>query len=245
MTGPLRIGMWSGPRNISTAMMRAWENRPDCCVSDEPLYGAYLKDTGADHPAHDEVIASMETDWQTVADAMLGPPPEDRPIWYQKHMCHHLLPTMDIEWTAQLHNIFLIRKPEAVIASYLKARGTVSAEEIAFPRQFELFQFLSDRAGQPPPVIETDAFLADPEGHLRALCAHLEIPFEPAMLSWPPGPRETDGVWAPWWYESVHRSTGFRPPAPSDSPELDRPARRVADQCRPMYEAMDEHRIRY
>ena len=212
MSTPLRIAMWSGPRNISTAMMRAWENRGDCAVSDEPLYAHYLAATGADHPGRDEVIASGETDWRRVVADLLGPVPDDQPVWYQKHMTHHLLPGMDRDWIDSLTNILLIRDPAEVVASYLRARGTVSAEEIGLPQQSELFQRLCDRHGHAPPVIDAGEFLRDPEGHLRAVCALLGISFTARMLQWPAGPRASDGVWAPHWYHAVWRSTGFEAP---------------------------------
>ena len=242
MSAPLRIAMWSGPRNISTAMMRAWENRGDCAVSDEPLYAHYLAATGADHPGRDEVIASGETDWRRVVADLLGPVPDGQPVWYQKHMTHHLLPGMDRDWIDSLTNILLIRDPAEVVASYLRARGTVSAEEIGLPQQSELFQRLCDRHGHAPPVIDAGEFLRDPEGHLRAVCALLGISFTARMLQWPAGPRASDGVWAPHWYHAVWRSTGFEAPGEKHV-ELDAEGWRVVDECRKPYEALRAHRL--
>lgn len=241
---PLRIAMWSGPRNISTAMMRAFENRADCTVADEPLYGAWLELTGAEHPMRDEVIAAMETDWRRVVEDLTGPVPDDRPVWYQKHMSHHLLPEMfRHDWLSELVHAFLIRDPAAVVASYLEKRGTVSAEDIGVPQQWKLFEFVRDELGQDSPVIDSGEFLADPEGHLRALCAHLEIDFVVEMLAWPAGPRETDGPWAAHWYQRVRQSTGFGPP-PRSTPRLSGRAREVAEACRPIYEELYTHRLR-
>jgi hypothetical protein len=242
MSAPLRIAMWSGPRNISTAMMRAWENREDCVVSDEPLYAHYLAATGADHPGRDEVIAAGETDWRKVVADLVGAIPEGKPIWYQKHMCHHLLPGMARDWIDQLTNVLLIRDPAEVVASYLRARGTVSAEEIGLPQQLELFERLSANLGSPPPVIDAGDFLADPESHLRALCALLGIEFTPRMLRWPAGPRASDGVWAPHWYHAVWQSTGFDQPR-RERAELDDSARAVVAECRDIYQRLREQRL--
>jgi hypothetical protein len=240
---PLRIAMWSGPRNISTAMMRAWENRPDCAVSDEPLYAAYLAMTGADHPGRDEVIAAGETDWHKVADALLGPVPGGRPVWYQKHMSHHLLPGMDHAWIHGLHNVFLVRDPAEVVASYLRSRATVEPADIGLLQQGELFDELADASGRVPTVIDAGEFLAAPEAHLRALCAELGLDFTDRMLHWPAGPRDSDGVWAPHWYEAVWRSTGFEAPAPK-AVALDARGQAVAEACRPVYERLRAHRMR-
>jgi hypothetical protein len=243
-TEPLRIAMWSGPRNISTAMMRAWENREDCAVSDEPLYAAYLAATGLDHPGRDEVIANGETDWRKAADALLGPAPGGKPVWYQKHMSHHLLPEMDSDWVPGLHNVFLIRDPAEVVASYLKSRATVTPEDIGLPQQGRLFDLLRERLGETPTVIDAGDFLRAPEAHLRALCARLGIAFTPRMLAWPAGPRDSDGVWAPYWYDAVWKSTGFEPWRPRDD-VLTGDALAVADACRPVYERLHGFRMTF
>lgn len=239
----LRIAMWSGPRNISTAMMRAWENRGDCAVSDEPLYAAYLAMTGLDHPGRDAVIAAGETDWRRAVGDLLGPAPGGTALWYQKHMSHHLLPEMDTEWVLGLRNVFLIRDPAEVVASYLKSRATVTPDDIGLPQQGRLFDLLRDRLGESPPVIDAGDFLRAPEAHLRALCARLGIAFTPRMLSWPAGPRDSDGVWAPYWYDAVWKSTGFEPWRARED-RLEGEALAVADACRPVYERLRGFRIR-
>lgn len=239
----LRIAMWSGPRNISTAMMRAWENRGDCAVSDEPLYAAYLTRTGLDHPGRDEVIAAGDTDWRRVTEALLGPVPGGHPLWYQKHMNHHLLADMDTAWIFGLRNVLLIRDPAEVVASYVKSRATVTADDIGLPQQERLFDLLCERLGEAPTVIDAGDFLRAPEAHLRALCSNLGIAFTPRMLSWPPGRRESDGVWAPYWYDAVWRSTGFEPWRPREA-ALSGDALAVADACRPIYERLHHHRMR-
>ena len=241
---PLRIGMWSGPRNISTAMMRAWENRPDCAVSDEPLYAAYLAATGFDHPGRDEVIAAGDTDWRSVADALLGPVPDGKPVWYQKHMAHHLLPGMDHDWIHGLHNVLLIRDPDEVVSSYLRSRATVAPADIGLLQQAALFDELSQASGAAPAVIDSGDFLAAPEAYLRALCSLFGLEFSDRMLHWPAGPRESDGVWAPHWYDTVWKSTGFEPPSARPRPVLDDAARAVADACRPAYLKLHSLRLR-
>ena len=208
---PLRLAAWSGPRNISTAMMRAWENRGDCAVVDEPLYAHYLAQTGLDHPGRDQVIAAGDSDWRRVAAWLAGPIPGGKAIWYQKHMTHHLLMHIDRRWLAELTHVFLIRDPREVLLSYIKSRPHVTAEDIGVLQQREIFGYLQELRGETPPVIDAGEFLQAPEAHLRALCAALGIGFTGRMLQWPAGPRPSDGVWAPHWYEAVLRSTGFEP----------------------------------
>jgi hypothetical protein len=239
----LRIAMWSGPRNISTAMMRAFENRPDTAVVDEPFYAAYLAATGLDHPMREAVLASQPTDWTTVAAAMAGEGPDGAAVFYQKHMTHHMLPGVDLGWTGACVNAFLIRDPAAVLASYVRKRGEVTLADIGVERQGELFDRECDRLGHSPPVVEGADVLADPEGTLTALCAALGIPFSDRMLSWPAGPRDSDGVWAPAWYDAVERSTGFGPPSTESTPDLPGDLRRIADQARPLYERLVAHKL--
>jgi hypothetical protein len=241
----VRIAMWSGPRNISTAMMRSFGARSDCAVSDEPFYAAYLVATGLVHPMRDEVVASQPADWRTVAATLGGPPPDGKRVWYQKHMTHHMLPEFGREWTDRLVNVFLIRAPEAVLASYALKREDFTLEEIGLPAQAELFDRAAERLGRAPPVIEAQDVLAHPRAALAALCAAVEIPFDPAMLFWPSGRRATDGVWAPVWYQTVEQSTGFAPPRPEaafdDLPDALKP---VAEAARPIYDRLAAHRLR-
>jgi Sulfotransferase domain len=240
MTSPLRVAAWSGPRNISTAMMRAWENRGDCAVSDEPLYAHYLAETMLDHPGRDEVIAAGDTDWRRVVAALTGPAPGGQAVWYQKHMTHHLLPGMDTRWVHDLDNVFLIRDPALVVASYLKSRGTVVADDIGLLQQARLFDEVAQKLGVAPPVIDAERFLIDPEAQLRALCSLMGLPFAERMLHWPAGPRDSDGVWAPHWYAAVWKSTGFEPPRQREV-RLTGEALRVAEACRPAYEKLRAH----
>jgi hypothetical protein len=240
MTDALRVAAWSGPRNISTAMMRAWENRGDCAVSDEPLYAHYLAATGLDHPGADEVITSGDADWRRVVATLTGPVPEGHPVWYQKHMTHHLLPDMDSDWVHGLVNVFLIRDPALVVASYLKSRATVTPEDIGLLQQRQLFEALADRSGIAPPVIDAERFLRDPATPLRWLCARIGLPFSERMLHWPAGRRSSDGIWAPHWYDAVWKSTGFEPWRPR-AVKLSGDAARVAGACRHAYEQLLAH----
>jgi hypothetical protein len=241
----VRIAMWSGPRNISTAMMRAFGARQDCAVSDEPYYAAYLAATGLVHPLRSEVIDSQPTDWRAVAAAMTGPAPGGKPVWYQKHMTHHMLPGYGLDWCDRLTNAFLIRAPEAVLASYAQKRdGEFSLEEIGLPAQVALFERAAQRLGTAPPVVEGQDVLADPRGVLGALCATCGIAFDDAMLSWPPGRRPSDGVWAPAWYDAVERSTGFeRPRREIGFDELPDSLKPIAEAARPLYERLARHKL--
>lgn len=237
----LRIAMWSGPRNISTAMMRAWENRDDTTVIDEPFYAHYLVETGVSHPGREEVIAAQSTDAAQVATMLTGPIPGGKPIWYQKHMTQHMLSDMSVDWLDQVTNCFLIREPEAVVASFTIQRPDAATWELGFEQQARLFDHVCDRLGHAPPVIDAAEVLNDPRGTLGALCATLDIPFSERMLHWPPGPRTNDGAWAPHWYAAVERSTGFAPYRPRDA-KLTTFQRTLADQCRPHYEKLARYR---
>jgi hypothetical protein len=237
----IRIAMWSGPRNISTAMMRSFENRPDCAVVDEPFYAAYLAQTGLEHPMRDAVLASQPTDWRVVADSLVEDEPA--PVFYQKHMTHHMLPGFGLDWSGKCLNSFLIREPEQVLASYVAKRAEVTLEDIGVVRQRELFDREADRLGKAPPVVRGADVLADPEGVLRRLCEALGVHFDDAMLSWPAGRRDTDGVWAPAWYEAVERSTGFETPERKAAPALTDELQRIADAARPHYEALAAYKL--
>jgi hypothetical protein len=230
--------MWSGPRNISTAMMRAFENRDDCAVIDEPFYAHYLAKTGADHPAIEEVIASQPTDWRDVVAHLLGPIPGHKPIWYQKHMTHHLLPEIDREWMRDFVHCFLIRHPAEVLSSYAKTRPDVTLEDLGFTQQNEIYDYLGGGAL----VIDSRDVVENPRAILGRLCASLGIAFSEKMLSWPAGPRETDGVWARHWYQNVWSSTGFQPP-PRREPDYPRSLQPIVDAALPAYERLYATRL--
>ena len=229
--------MWSGPRTVSTALMRAWENRPDTVVVDEPLYAFYLDRTGLDHPGRDEVIASQPADWRVVLDRLTaGPLPPGVTVGYAKHMTHHLLPEVDRAALAPLRHAHLIRDPRELLASYAKVRTEPTLADLGIVQQAEIFEAFGG------PVVDSRDLLADPAGILRALCAALDVPFDDRMLSWPAGPRASDGVWAPYWYASVHSSTGFAAYRPPASPL---PARLgpLAERCLPYFERLHRYRL--
>jgi hypothetical protein len=236
-----RLAVWSGPRTISTALMRSWENRPDTVVIDEPLYAHYLKATGLGHPGRAEVIRAGETDWRNVVATLLGAVPDGARVFYQKHMAHHLLPGIDRGWIADLTNVLLIRDPREVVASYVRARSAVTADDLGLPHQIQLYDELA-AGGTAPPVIDARDFLLDPESYLRALCRHVGVDFTSRMLAWPPGRRDSDGVWGRYWYDAVWRSTGFTDYRPRDA-QLDGHAAAVAEECRPLYEHL--HGVRW
>ena len=242
MNQPIRIAMWSGPRNISTAMMRSWGNRQDTFVIDEPLYPYYLYATGKNHPGADEVIAAGETDWSKVVGRLTGPVPNGRRIFFQKQMTHHLLPGMDREWLVAVTNCFLIRDPREVIASYVKKREHAALEDLGFVQQMEIFDFVCARTNTVPAVVDARDVLENPELTLRLLCDAVGVEFRESMLSWAPGVRETDGIWAKYWYSEVARSTSFRPYRKRDH---DVPERfgAIHERCRECYDRLYQHRL--
>lgn len=242
MSEARRIAMWSGPRNLSTAMMRAFGARGDCAVSDEPFYAAYLAATGLDHPMRVQVLTAQPVNAAEVAEDMLGPVPEGKPVWYQKHMAHHMLPGFGREWMDGVTNVFLLRSPERVLASYAKKRETVTLADIGFVEQAGLFERVADRLGKAPPVIEAEAVRRDPQSQLMALCAAIDLPFTEAMLAWEPGQHVSDGVWAPHWYGAIFQTTGFEPPDETE-PVLPAALQAIADAARPVYEQMRRYRL--
>ncbi len=227
----MKIAAWSGPRNLSTAMMYAFGARADCAVTDEPFYAAYLAATGLDHPMRAEVLASQPTDPGKVAATLAGPPPDGRAHWYQKHMAGHILPGFPMDWAEGCVHVPLIRHPARVVASYVAKRESPTADDIAFARQVELFDGLGGI------VVDSADIRARPEATLRALCAEIGLPFEPAMLRWPAGGHPADGVWGEHWYDAVRRSTGFAPPE-GPLPELDGAAADLVRAALPNYEAL-------
>ncbi|MCB9948679.1 MAG: HAD family hydrolase [Rhodospirillaceae bacterium] len=234
--------MWSGPRNISTAMMRSFANRPDTAVIDEPLYGVYLAATGVDHPGRAEILAAMPTDWRVVVTGLTGPIPDGRSVFYQKHMAHHLLAEIDRAWLGSLRHAFLIRRPAAMLASYWRTRGEVTLTDTGLPQQLRLFEEMAGTTGTTPPVVDAADVLRDPEGMLRRLCAALGLAFLPAMLAWPPGPRTTDGVWARHWYGAVEASQGFAPYRAEDA-DLPPALADLAEECEGYYRQLHAHRL--
>jgi hypothetical protein len=235
--------MWSGPRNISTAMLRSWGSRGDTVVVDEPLYAHYLLRTGLDHPGRSEILATHENDWRVVVERLTGEIPEGRRYYYQKHMAHHLLPNIDREWIDRLTHGFLIRDPHEMLTSLIQVIPHPTLEDTGLPQQWELFSKLRRESGFAPVVLDARDVLADPAGMLRQLCERLEIPFQETMLSWQAGRRKTDGVWARHWYAAVEASTGFQPYRPKDT-ELPRELEPLLEECRTFYDRLYKARIR-
>jgi hypothetical protein len=261
VTTPLvRIAMWSGPRNISTAMMRAWGNRVDTTVIDEPFYAYYLERTGKKHPGAAEVIAQSETDWRKVVSHLTGLIGQSRHkgpshIFFQKQMTHHLLPEIGREWIVDLTNCFLIRDPREVILSYIKKNPEPELEDLGFVQQCEIFNFLREKVGTSrrdvhgrrsapslPIVVDAKDVLESPERILRLLCDAIGVEFDDAMLSWPPGLRDTDGIWAKHWYDEVARSTSFQPYRPKEDPVPERLCE-IHDRCRECYDRLYQYRL--
>jgi hypothetical protein len=238
----LRIAMWSGPRNISTAMMRSFSSRSDCAVSDEPFYGCFLRESGVDHPMRAAVIAEMDCNWRSVADALAGPTPGGKPIWYQKHMPHHMIGAIAPDDLADVTHAFLIRDPARMAASYAAKRDAVTPQDLGVAAQRAFFEREADRIGTAPPVIDSADVLRDPAGTLAALCAALGIAWDEAMLSWPAGQHPADGIWASHWYGRVEASTGFAAPDNAVAP-LPRSLAAVADECRADYDLLSRHRL--
>lgn len=239
---PLRIAMWSGPRNISTAMMRAWGNRTDTFVCDEPLYAHYLQSTGRDHPLAAEIITHHEPDWRKQVAWLTGDIPQGKRIFYQKQMSHHFLPHIDRGWLDQVTNCFLIRDPREVITSYIQKNTDPDVADVGYPQLVEIFELVRTRRGVTPPVLDARDIQQDPRRLLGLLCDALGVEFSDAMLQWPPGLRDTDGIWAKHWYREVESSTSFRP----YTPKTDQVPERLKDVCEKsdeLYAQLYAHRL--
>ena len=232
----MKIAMWSGPRNLSTALMYSFASRSDCAVVDEPFYAAYLQATGADHPMRGEILASQSADPEAIIKALIGTNPSQKPNFYQKHMTQHMVPDMRLDWMAQVRNVFLIRHPARVLASFSEKISAPDLEDIGFSQQAALF----DRAlglAQPPIVIDSADIRNNPPTMLQMLCAALGLDWQDAMLGWAAGGRKEDGVWAPHWYGAVHRSTGFAGPKGA-LPTVSGPAAEIVAAAMPHYERL-------
>ena len=207
----IRIAMWSGPRNISTAMMRSFENRKDTLVIDEPFYAYYLNETGLNHPLREEVLASQSINWDEIVSQLNGEIPKGKTIFYQKHMVHHILSFDKIGWVKNFKNCLLIRNPKQVIVSYFKKSKINSINDLGFVQQVELFEQIKNLTGSYPAVIDSKDILLDPKLYLSKLCNYFDISFLEEMLSWPIGQRTSDGIWGSHWYKNVVNSNCFIP----------------------------------
>lgn len=222
--------------------MRAWGNRPDTAVIDEPFYVYYLRATGRKHPGAEEVIAGGETDWRKVVAQLTGPVPNGKSIFFQKQMTHHLLAEIDRQWLDAVTNCFLIRDPREVIVSYIKRREHPALEDLGFVQQVGIFDFVRERTKLVPAVVDARDVLENPERILRLLCDAVGVEFTESMLSWPPGLRETDGIWAKYWYDEVARSTSFQPYRPRHD-QVPPHLRDIHERCRECYDRLYEYRL--
>lgn len=234
------IAMWSGPRNISTAMMYSFGNRADCQAWDEPFYAFSLSKFGNDHPMREEILAANETDWEVLVNRCTAA--ANQPLFYQKHMTHHMLAGFDRSFINRLTNAFLIRSPERVLASYAQKWSNVDLRAIGFIEQAEIFDQVANHLGHAPPVVDTDDVLADPHGILAKLCAACGISFDERMLQWPKGPKPFDGVWASHWYNAVWQSEGFAK-QPEKTVRLPTHLQAIADAALPIYQRLHAHRL--
>jgi len=237
----MRVAMWSGPRNLSTAMMYAFGNRGDCAVVDEPFYAAYLALTGLQHPMREEILESQSQEAIEVAQALVGPVPAAKPYFYQKHMTQHMIDGVPRDWMRQVTNVFLIRHPARVIASYAAKRENPTLDDIGFRQQAELFE-LCRSWGQDPVVVDSHDIRDDPATKLEQLCDRLGLPFSSKMLRWPPGGHPNDGVWAPVWYGAVWNSSGFAG-REGPLPEVPEHLHPVLEAAMPYYETMKAQKI--
>lgn len=239
----INIAMWSGPRNLSTALMRAFENRTDTHVWDEPFYAAYLAMTGIEHPLRKQIMLSGETDWRLVAEHCVSAC-DGAAVFYQKHMTHHMLDGIDTAWLMALQHGFLLRHPARVLRSYEAKRESVSLSDIGVVQQLKLYHRVVELTGQEPIVVDADDFLKTPRSYLEAMCEAWGLEFCETMLTWPPGPRESDGVWAPHWYGSVWQTTGFQKPTTLNEDSLPASLRAVYEEAVPVYEELARKRLR-
>ena len=229
--------MWSGPRNLSTAMMYAFAARGDCAIWDEPFYAPYLKATGSDHPLAPQIIAAHESDPARVAARCQAPVPEGKKHFYMKHMPHHMLPGFPLGWTADCVNIHLIRHPARVIASYAAKRENPTLHDIGFPQQRALFETIGGI------VVDSHDIRANPRQMLQKLCAAIGLDFTDSMLHWPAGGHRDDGIWAQHWYGAVHQSTGFAGPETA-LPELTGAAAELLQHALPHYHEISARKLR-
>ena len=231
----LRIAMWSGPRNISTAMMRSFSSRSDTYVSDEPFYANYLMRTGIDHPGREEIIKSYDTDYDSVISDLQNDIPDNKSIWYQKHMVHHIADDKNIDWVKDFQNCFLIRHPKEVIISYAKQTPISGITDLGFVQQVNLFKKIKTLTGKAPFVFDAKDILINPEKHLKKMCEYFSINFSSKMLKWPKGDRSTDGVWSPYWYKNVINSNSFFP-YKSSQEKVPLKYKNLLKECLPHYD---------
>ena len=235
--------MWSGPRSISTALMRSFENRPDCYVTDEPFYAHYLHETGEDHPYDSEIILLGETSWDKVTHYITSDIPRGKKVWYQKHMSQHNMQGKDLTWIKKMQNIILIRHPREVILSYIKKYKIRNILQLGYSQQADLFSILKKDKDDVPLIIDAWDVLRNPKGMLIELCTRLDIPFYDKMLSWSTGRRDSDGIWGKHWYGSVEKSTGFKKNVKNND-ILPSDLEGIYKDCIEYYQQLYQHRMR-
>ena len=235
---PIRIAMWSGPRNISTTMMRSFSSRSDTHVTDEPFYAYYLKRSGATHPGYEEILQSNATDYDHIINSLINHIPDNKSVWYQKHMAHHLDPNDNLKWTDIFMNCLLIRDPNHVIASYVNKNYLMNMDELGYPQLLKLFQHHDNQI----PVVDAKDILLNPEGMLRQLCSLFDIVFEETMLSWDKGPHPQDGIWGKYWYDKLWESTTFSLYEEKES-IIDDTYKDILDKCIQIYDELYQYRI--
>ena len=234
--------MWSGPRNISTALMRSWESRSDTFVIDEPFYAHYLSVTNVDHPGRDEIVQNGETDQSVVSKGLISDIGDSCSIYFQKHMTHHMIPSVDRDWMKDVVNCFLIRNPKDMILSYTKVNSNLSMHLLGLEEQYELFEYVTKINGRAPPVVDSKDILKDPRKTLSLLCEKVGVIFSEEMLSWSKGVRVTDGIWAKYWYDNVINSTGFN--TYTEKKEVIRDEYLMLyEDCLKIYEKLSKHKI--
>ncbi len=234
--------MWSGPRNISSALMRSFENRSDCFVSDEPFYSYFLAKTKLKHPLYQEIIQSGFTDYNQIIKYITGPIPSSKKIWYQKHMAHHILEGNNMKWVKHMKNCLLIRHPSDVILSYLQKNKLENIEQLGYLQLIQIYKILTEELNIHPIIIDAEDLLSKPEDMLNLLCKNLGIKFDKKMLSWSVGIRKTDGVWSKHWYKNVEASNGFNPFNKTDR-KIPVKYRIINDKCMELYNFLYERRM--
>jgi hypothetical protein len=239
---PVRLAVWSGPRNISTALMRSFGSRKDTIVLDEPLYAHYLSQTGAQHPGRAEILSSQPTTSGEAIKSLFAPLPKGIAFHFQKHMAHHLLPSIPRAWLRDVRHAILIRNPAEVIASYTRVVAQPTALDLGYPQLSEIFELAASINGSPPPVVDARDLLANPPSVLASLCRAIGMEFDPCMLTWEKGTRPTDGKWAPYWYGNVEKSTAFQPFEAKQVCVPDALMPTLAE-CQRHYEELWKHRI--
>ena len=239
----IRIAMWSGPRNISTAMLRSWESRADTFVVDEPYYAYYLSQNDLQHPGREDVLREGELDAAKVSHGLVNDTKGNCSIYYQKHMTHHLLDTIDRDWMGSVTNCFLIRDPKDMIISYSKVHPEINSVLLGVEQQREIFEYVKNITGGTPPIIDSKDILMNPKEILSKFCDRIDVEFSDEMLSWPKGPRDTDGNWGKYWYKNVMNSTGFNQYVPKTE-EVPEKYLSLYEESYKLYQDLHKLRIR-